>query len=246
MSYTYLQDAGGVSSAASYSDIEPFALLRLNLIVATSYTSDSATESCRRSQSGMTSQPLTGSRGADVLTSFLAAFPAKISAPPEKAQVSTENDRDYGENSPGLLAKYDLDTHSWKTAQYLLLGGLEEYSETWPKWGMMRSGECWERTTLARPIKEIEFGLWPTPCARDYKGGRKPEALEEAGRTATNSLPDAIIAKEGYGGQLNPTWVEWLMGWPLAWTDLRPLATDKSQQWQRSHGKHLPEVEDDA
>jgi hypothetical protein len=31
----------------------------------------------------------------------------------------------------------------------------------------------------------------------------------------------------GAGGQLNPTWVEWLMGWPLGWTDLKPLATDR-------------------
>jgi len=37
-------------------------------------------------------------------------------------------------------------------------------------------------------------------------------------------------------GQLNPTWVEWLMGWPLGWTDLRPLATAKYRQWQHSHG----------
>jgi DNA (cytosine-5)-methyltransferase 1 len=29
-------------------------------------------------------------------------------------------------------------------------------------------------------------------------------------------------------GQLNPTWVEWLMGWPLEWTDLKPLEMDKS------------------
>ena len=32
----------------------------------------------------------------------------------------------------------------------------------------------------------------------------------------------------GAGGKLNPTWVEWLMGWPLEWTDLKPLETDKS------------------
>jgi hypothetical protein len=30
---------------------------------------------------------------------------------------------------------------------------------------------------------------------------------------------------EQIGGSLNPTWVEWLMGWPLGWTDLKPLAT---------------------
>jgi len=30
------------------------------------------------------------------------------------------------------------------------------------------------------------------------------------------------------GGALNPMWVEWLMGWPLGWTDLKPLEMDKS------------------
>lgn len=27
------------------------------------------------------------------------------------------------------------------------------------------------------------------------------------------------------GGQLNPTWVEWLMGFPLGWTDLNASET---------------------
>ena len=42
--------------------------------------------------------------------------------------------------------------------------------------------------------------------------------------------------EEVVGGQLNPTWVEWLMGWCLGWTDLRPLATDKFRQWLEQHG----------
>lgn len=29
------------------------------------------------------------------------------------------------------------------------------------------------------------------------------------------------------GGKLNPDWVEWLMGWPIGWTDLKPLGTDR-------------------
>lgn len=29
------------------------------------------------------------------------------------------------------------------------------------------------------------------------------------------------------GGKLNPMWVEWLMGWPIGWTDLKPLETVK-------------------
>ena len=36
-------------------------------------------------------------------------------------------------------------------------------------------------------------------------------------------------------GRLNPTWVEWLMGWPLEWTDLKPLETGKFQAWLQQH-----------
>ena len=39
----------------------------------------------------------------------------------------------------------------------------------------------------------------------------------------------------GNGGQLNPPWVEWLMGWPIGSTDLKPLETDKFLQWQQQH-----------
>jgi hypothetical protein len=51
---------------------------------------------------------------------------------------------------------------------------------------------------------------WPTPNARDWKGS--PGPAHEA-----YSLPREI------GGQLNPTWVEWLMGFPLGWSALQPL-----------------------
>jgi hypothetical protein len=36
-----------------------------------------------------------------------------------------------------------------------------------------------------------------------------------------------MVTPQELNGALNPTWVEWLMGWPLGWTDLQPSATDK-------------------
>jgi hypothetical protein len=43
---------------------------------------------------------------------------------------------------------------------------------------------------------------------------------------------DGVISEEerrnmsqGNGGQLNPMWVEWLMGYPLGWTDLNVSET---------------------
>lgn len=44
------------------------------------------------------------------------------------------------------------------------------------------------------------------------------------------NLAEQIAYKESTasGGALNPEWVEWLMGWTIAWTDLGASATVKS------------------
>jgi len=77
---------------------------------------------------------------------------------------------------------------------------------------------------------------WPTPRASDYKGSTSAEAMgKAAARGFSPNLPEATAATVG-GGKLNPTWVEWLMGWPLGWTDLKPLEMDKSHCVQQQHG----------
>ena len=42
------------------------------------------------------------------------------------------------------------------------------------------------------------------------------------------------------GGPLNPMWVEWLMGWPIGWTDLSQLETDKFRLWLLAHSECCP------
>jgi len=53
---------------------------------------------------------------------------------------------------------------------------------------------------------ETTVKRWPTPCSRDDHGPRTGH---------TNGGQD--LPSEA-GGRLNPTWVEWLMGFPLGWT----------------------------
>jgi len=82
--------------------------------------------------------------------------------------------------------------------------------------------------------------MWPTPASRDWKDG-SAEACKNVpvnhllGRAvhrwptpqaddASNVFPkenrrETLVKKVG-GGQLNPNWVEWLMGFPVGWTDL--------------------------
>ena len=78
--------------------------------------------------------------------------------------------------------------------------------------------------------------FWPTPAAVDYKGARKPETIAATGRNPeTNSLRDCVeftnpapLGKPA--GSLNPTWVEWLMGYPEGWTDLEDSETQSSRK----------------
>ena len=58
--------------------------------------------------------------------------------------------------------------------------------------------------------------MFATPCARDYRTGQR-KRYDNPGRA--NNLNDQI------GGQLNPTWCEWLMGFPPGWTDLNASET---------------------
>ena len=70
--------------------------------------------------------------------------------------------------------------------------------------------------------------MWSTLTCHDRKGqsGAKRGRNAQGGECLTQQV----------GGTLSPMWVEWLMGWPVGWTDLEPLETDKFRQWLRSHG----------
>jgi len=272
----------------------------------------------RLSRFGMTYKPLTENLGAELLTSYLEVFHVPTLAQQEKEQELKEKPLECGEKWRGSFTKYDQDSCSWKTHQCSLVGDLEEYSETWPQWGLMRDGECWEQQTLERTIRGTGYGLLPngednfhTPNTTGLDGGSNSRkalkkrqmiptptssmmpcegtvrimrkawesgefTLEEASaiagkdmrksqgkvpmwptpvcqdsRHATtrhldpknhywkSNLGEVVMSLEqpNIGGRLNPTWVEWLMGWPLEWTDLKPLVMDKSLCVQQQPGE---------
>ena len=245
---------------------------------------DKMTAFSRLSRFGMTFKPLPESRGEELSMSSVVAFHVKTLVPQEKAQELTENGQECGEKWRGSFVKYDHDLSLWKTHQCSLLGDLDEFLETWPQWGLMRDGECWEQRTLERRIRGTESGLspngvdsfhtpnttgldggsnsrralrkkmgLPTPNSRDWKdgqtaGNRKSPGLGVVAHWATPTVcgnynrkglsktsGDGLATQAG--GKLNPTWVAWLMGWPLGWTNLKPLEMDKSHCAPQQHGE---------
>jgi len=363
--------------AANSLDGEPFVQLSGKPTQQAYCAPDKMTDFSRLSRFGMTYKPLTDISGEELSMSSVVAFHVRTLVQQEKAQELMENDQECGEKWLASFVKYDPDTSLWRTHQCSLLGDLDEFLETWPQWGLMRDGECWEQRTLERLTRGTESGLspngvdsfhtpnttgldggsnsrralknrqetWTTPTSRDWKGTTisknhpngfnqnlandvmkwpTPTAsqarsegmilqmrkmvesgtttLEEAEAMIGGSLTPKRMEKwptpvhsearqglqirrngkkgsqqslstavmtwptprtkgmcggsgswdllnknttleearqmgAGNGGQLNPTWVEWLMGWPQEWTDLKPLATDKSHCAPQQHGE---------
>jgi DNA (cytosine-5)-methyltransferase 1 len=279
---------------------------------------DKMTVFSRLSRFGITYKPLTESRGEELLTLFREDFHARTLVPQEKVQELTEKEAECGEKWRASFTKYDPNTCSWKTHQCSLLGDLYEFLETWPQWGLMRDGECWEQRTLEQTIRGTESGLspngvdsfhtpnttgldggsnsrralkkrqeaWPTPTASQARsegmilqmrqlvengtttieeaeamigGSLTPKRMSNwptpvksdhaarrpsKGWQGNSDLPSVVWTETG-GKQnpemspasLNATWVEWLMGWPLEWTDLKPLEMDKCHFVQQQLGE---------
>ena len=191
------------------------------------------------SRFGLTYALLTEIRGEELLTLFLAGFHAKTSAQPAKAQESTESAADCGLNSLASFARYNLASSSWKTAQYSLVGDSERFSETWPKSGTMLNGVCWERKPLKLIIKEREYGLLPTPTARDWRAcfaeNSKAFLKRKESPAGVNLVEFCQRLMNGRYVKLRPVCVERLMIWPPGWTDLKPLATDKYHNVRQKH-----------
>ncbi len=121
---------------------------------------------------------------------------------------------------------------------------MSEYAPTMMKLGMLPTPTAVQRDHPERVLKLIQSGaatlnsrkngekrpnsvldgvmfykMLPTPTTRDYKGARTSEALILSGRGRSNSLPD-YFNQTGKTSQINPLFVEEMMGYPPNWTVL--------------------------
>lgn len=217
-------------SAQKSSVSKPSAQSKLSPIVRGYYVSGKTKAHSRYSRFGIISKRLTEDLGGAMPTLSQPASPVRTS------QVLIISESDSMERKAPYFTKYtesfaklSPDGCSWKTPH--CLPGLDSTlsSNTWPRQGMMRNGECWQRPPLEHPISERGSG--------DYFGGKLPTPT--AKDSFYRDLPSSRKRREvglgvRFGGKTNPDWVEWIMGWPIGWTALKPLETDKSLHvWQK-------------
>lgn len=75
-------------------------------------------------------------------------------------------------------------------------------------------------------VGELMREWYATPQARDYRTGQaKRWKSSERSRNLNDQISAGENQMEAGNGQLNPTWVEWLMGFPTGWTELSASET---------------------
>ena len=82
---------------------------------------------------------------------------------------------------------------------------------------------------LVRAVNESV--LWPTPSANDDAAGTPKGNMQRM----LGNHPDirGTTPEEWQRGSLNPTWVEWLMGYPIEHTVLKDWATPSFRRSRR-------------
>ena len=79
---------------------------------------------------------------------------------------------------------------------------------------------------LAKGIKfgatlETAVKMWPTPRASEWKDVGPVGSKSHTHMDKRDYLCAKVKDPEQPTGSLNPQWVEWLMGYPIGWTDLK-------------------------
>lgn len=111
------------------------------------------------------------------------------------------------------------------------LGGQWSSSHSYGNGGKtLQPSEGTERTGCKRDVQPKEWSTspeWtdrlsrmPTPSARDWKGCTNPGVKKVNGNVYGETLPDTVKKVTGSTSQLNPLFVEEMMGFPLMWTAL--------------------------
>jgi len=250
MSWLFSQALVAEYSAATSSDGAQSAPLSASPMPQAYCSPDRMTAFSRISRSGMTYAPLTDALGEVLLTWFRAGFPARTSAALEQALESMEIDPGYGDIRPESSARYDPYSRQWKTHHCLWDEVLPWSSVTLPIWGTQLNGFVFPHPTSERPTIAIASGwsgeTFPTPSVAMHKGSSRRALTRVDGRTRLRNRLDYWVERDGQRGRLNPEFVEWVMGWPIGWTALKPLAMDKFHEWQRQHSPCSPANAEEA
>ena len=132
-----------------------------------------------------------------------------------------EKEADCGLSSTDLSKKLSQNMSLQKMSQHCALEDWTKFSAHLWKSAMLRNGIAYQLQPLVRHTKETGFGLLATPTtSQAYKKIRPlcpAEASGKHGKAIVGDIGDKY--PEAIGSYLNPSVLEWAMGFPIGWTE---------------------------
>ena len=113
---------------------------------------------------------------------------------------------------PLVLLTDEIGSGSWPTPHGMCVPNKRRAGPSGNELGRAVNQSLWATPSLAR---QVYAGMWPTP-----KGSPSGPDYARMKRDGSGGDDLATAVARQNGGSLNPTWVEWLMGFPLEWTAL--------------------------
>ncbi len=192
-------------------------------------------------------------------TSLVAASRARTSLRRAHAKGSQANAPGSGLSSSASSPSVSRRGSSSRTARTFELAALLESSKDLPRSGLMRRGIVSAVPTSRPPTSGSASGWLPTtitgndlsPTMQKWPAHRRLAMLMDKLRE-DGILPTPTARLYGYNqggakgrvgkkrpsietlcGGLSLSLREWMMGWPIGWTELQPLEMDRFQQWLR-------------
>lgn len=228
MSYTFLMEdcenctcspgQAAAYSAECFSDIPASVLSKLNLTAEKSCCNASETESCPSSQSGMTCGHSTENRGKERLIASAVDFRASHFPQLHEGELQQLTS---GLKCPESLVKLNQDLCSQKMLRENPLSSQPKICELWD--------------TLPEQSRLPRLTWVLTTYGQDIGYLHTPTTKANYNANSMQKWPSCRNFRAVFGSP-SPITQEWMMGWPIGWTDLSPLEMAKYQVWLDSHG----------
>lgn len=237
---TFSQEQEGGYSQTSFLGMSQFVPSNGTHIVAKSLENEPPKDGsqackCSRETSDCSRHPTGKDEWIALMQDFLASHTALLENARDTLTIET-----YGRKSSESLGKFGPNGSFSKTSQEsFLINSLEQSSVIWPSSGMIADGRCWGLTRLVPRTKENAGGCWPTPLASDCEGGVNKCQNDGGGfyRVNKKGVRHGVKLRDAIGGKPNPVFDEWLMGFPIRYTELRRVETGKCLSRRPLRGK---------